>query len=76
MAVGVIGTTAWMLVITVVDARQIDMPYANPPVDLETEAECRMVERAINTKAAQAGVSDRLQAECKEVEYVEVPQHR
>ncbi|MCY1303101.1 hypothetical protein D9M68_720040 [compost metagenome] len=73
MPIGVVGTTAWTLVISVTNPVPSDFPYVNPPLDFETEAECRRIEKAINAKAYEAGVKAQLSAQCHQVEYVEPP---
>jgi hypothetical protein len=74
MPIGIIGTAAWALIIEAKEARQSEMPDATPPVHLETKEECESIERAINSKAWQAGVEDRLSAKCYEIEYIDPAQ--
>lgn len=64
----------WALVISVTDPIPSQMPYAEPPVHLETKAQCQMVADAINSKASQAGLESRISATCAEMQFLEVPE--
>lgn len=68
---GVIGSTAWALVMTVTDPIPSEMPHREPSVHLETEAQCEEIAAAINQKAWVAGVKDRLSATCRQIEYLD-----
>jgi hypothetical protein len=74
MAMGAVGSTAWALVMTVTDPVPRAITYAEQPIHLETKAQCEEIAAAINSKADQAGISDRLEAKCSKIEYVEVPE--
>ena len=74
MAMGAIGSTAWALVMTITDPVPSEIPNAEPPIHLETKEQCEEIAAAINSKAHQAGLSDRLEAKCSQIEYVEVPE--
>lgn len=71
---GTVGSTAWALLITVADPIPSQYPHLEPPVHLEREEQCRMVADAINTKASQAGVREKLSAKCAQIEFIEVPE--
>lgn len=73
MPVGMAGTVAWALVISVTEPVPSPFPYANRPVHFETEAECQNVALAINGKAHEAGVQKQLSAQCRQIEYIDVP---
>ena len=70
---GIPGTTAWALVISVTNPVPSTIPWANPPVHMETEAECRNIATAINAKAHEAGVKEKLSADCHQIEFIEIP---
>lgn len=76
MPMGIPGATAWVLMISVSDPvprPEISIPYAvAPPVELESEAKCREVASAINAKASEAGVEQKLFAECKEIIHMDM----
>lgn len=77
MPMGIPGATAWVLMITVTDPLpkpNISIPYrVAPPVQLESEAKCKEVADSINDKATEAGVRQKLYAECAEIEFIESP---
>lgn len=75
MPIGAVGSTAWALLITVTDPIPSQYPSMEPSVHLEREDQCRRVADAINIKASQAGVREKLSARCAQVEYIEVPEH-
>lgn len=74
MAMGAIGSTAWVLVMTVTDPIPSKIPHWEPSVHLETEAKCKEIAKAINQKALVAGMKKQLSATCNKIEYVEVPE--
>lgn len=74
MAMGAIGSTAWALVMTITDPVPSAIPHADQPIHLEKKEQCEEIAAAINSKANQAGLSDRLKAKCSQIEYVEVPE--
>lgn len=71
MPVGIVGTTAWALIIGVTEQAPSTVKYADPPVHLETESQCKSIADAINSKASQAGVESRISARCTEIEYID-----
>lgn len=74
MALGVVGSTAWALLITVTEPAGSDIPNANPVVHMEQEEQCQSIADAINAKAYQAGVKEKLSARCDRIEYIEAPE--
>ena len=74
MATGIAGTTAWALVMSVTNPVPSAVPYWEPAVEFGTEAECRNVANAINSKAAEAGVAEQLKASCSKINYIELPE--
>lgn len=71
---GIAGTTAWALMISVTNPVPNPLPYVDPPVHLETQAECETIADAINAKAQQAGVQQQLSADCRQIEFIELPE--
>lgn len=76
MPIGIAGSTAWALVISVTNPVPSPAPYAEPPVNLKTRAECEAIASAINAKASEAGVQRQLSAQCHQIEYIEIPKAR
>ncbi len=73
MPIGSVGTTAWALLITVADPVPSSIPYADTPLHMEQEEQCRSIADAINGKVQQAGVSGKIAARCEQIEYIEIP---
>lgn len=72
MAMGEAGSIAWALMMTVTNPIPSTIPFSEPVVELETEAKCEEIAKAINHKAWVAGMKGQLIAKCHQIEYVEV----
>lgn len=73
MPIGIVGSKAWLLLITVTDPVPRSIPYADPPLHMEQEEQCRSIADAINGKVQQAGISGKIAARCAQIEYIEIP---
>lgn len=74
MAMGEAGSIAWALMMTVTNPIPSTIPFSEPVVELETEAKCEEIAKAINHKAWVAGMKGQLIAKCHQIEYVDVPE--